>query len=63
MKATRKGFSSILIFISQIHRYTVVIVDSFRVGFALFDPDLTSAQLESFVRLQRQRQEVFIGSD
>jgi hypothetical protein len=63
MKATRNDLSSIWFSFLQVHRYTVVIVNSFRVGFALFDPNLTSAQHESFVRLQRQRQEVFIGSD
>jgi hypothetical protein len=63
MKATRKDLSFIWFSFLQVHRYTVVIVDSFRVGFALSDPDLTSAQSESFVRLQRQRKEVFIGSD
>jgi hypothetical protein len=63
MKATRKDLSSIWFPFLQVHRYTVVIVDSFRVGFALSDPNLTSAQSESFVSLQRQRQKVFIGSD
>jgi hypothetical protein len=63
MKATQKDLSSIWFPFLQVHCYTVVIVDSFRVGFAQSDPDLTSAQHESFVRLQRQRQEVFIGSD
>jgi hypothetical protein len=63
MKATRKGFSSIWIFISQVHRYTVVIVDSFHVSFALSAPDLTSTQSESFARRQQQWQVAFIGSD
>jgi hypothetical protein len=63
MKATRKDLSFIWFSFLQVHRYTVVIVDSFRVGFALSDPNLTSAQSESFVSLQRQRQKVFIGSD
>jgi hypothetical protein len=48
---------------SQVHRYTVVIVDSFRVRVALSAPDLTSTQSESFAMLQRQRKEVLIGSD
>jgi hypothetical protein len=63
MKATRKDLSSIWFPFLQVHRYTVLIVESFRVGFALSDPNLTSAQSESFVSLQRQRQKVFIGSD
>jgi hypothetical protein len=63
MKATRKGFSFIWIFISQVHRYTVVTVDGFRVSFSQSNPDLASTQSESFARLQRQRQEAFIGSD
>jgi hypothetical protein len=63
MKATRKDLSFIWFSLLQAHRYTVVIVDSFRVSFAQSNPGLTSTQSESFVRLQRQQQEVFIGSD
>jgi len=63
MKATRKDLSSIWFPFLQVHRYTVVIVDSFRVSFALSAPDLTSTQSESFARRQQQRQEAFIGSD
>jgi hypothetical protein len=46
-----------------VHHYTVVIVDGFRVSFSQSNPDLASTQSESFARLQRQRQEVFIDSD
>jgi hypothetical protein len=56
MKATRKDLSFIGFSFLQVHRYTLVIVDSFRIGFALSDPNLTSAQHESFARRQQQRQ-------
>lgn len=47
----------------QVHRYTVVIVGSFRASFTLSNLNLSFAQSESFVQLQRQRQRTFLGSD